>query len=61
MSNRNNMIIRAALFETGMKQWELAELLGCSEYTLCRKLRHEMDDAKQREIAEKIRESAKAK
>lgn len=53
------MIIRTALFETGMKQWELAELLGCSEYTLCRKLRHEMDETKQREIAEKIREAKK--
>lgn len=59
MSNRNNMIIRTTLFETGMKQWELAELLGCSEYTLCRKLRHEMDEAKQIEIAEKIREATK--
>lgn len=59
MNRRNNMIIRAALLETGMKQWELAELLGCSEYTLCRKLRHEMDEAKQREIAEKIREAKK--
>lgn len=59
MSERNNIIIRTALFETGMKQWELAELLGCSEYTLCRKLRHEMDEAKQIEIAEKIREATK--
>lgn len=59
MNRRNNMIIRAALLETGMKQWELAELLGCSENTLGRKLRHEMDETKQREIAEKIREATK--
>lgn len=59
MSNMTNMIIRVALMETGMKQWQLAEILQISENTLGRRLRHEMDEAKQIEIAEKIREAAK--
>lgn len=37
-----NKTIRSALTETGMKHWELADALGCSENTLVRRLRHEL-------------------
>ena len=37
-----NEMIRKALKDSGMKQWELAEMLGISEFTLSRKLRNEL-------------------
>lgn len=39
---KNNIDIRDYLKEHSMTQWKLAELLGVSEYTLVRKLRHEL-------------------
>lgn len=51
-----NMIIRSALFLSGMKKWQLAVLLGMSEPTLYRKLRAELPEPEQREIAARIEE-----
>lgn len=45
-----NEMIREALTAAGMKQWELAERLEISEFTLCRWLRHELPQEKQAEI-----------
>ena len=55
----NNLIIRDALKEYGVKQWQLAELLGCGEYTLCRKLRRELPREEQERIVEIIKASKK--
>lgn len=55
----NNLIIRNALKEYGVKQWQLAELLGCGEYTLCRKLRRELPREEQERIVEIIKASKK--
>ncbi len=54
-----NKSIRTALFQYNMKQWQLAELLQVSEYTLCRKLRHELPEDKQKEIVTRIQEWSK--
>ena len=50
----NNIEIRKALLETNMKQWELAELLGITEWTLSRKLRKELPEDKKEEILDLI-------
>ena len=48
-------MIRLALKENGMKQWQLADLMGIREETLCRMLRHELSEAEQIEIVKLIR------
>lgn len=55
-----NEVIRKALKDFGVKQWELAEMLGTSEWTLSRKLRKELPQAEQERIIELIRNSAPA-
>jgi len=58
----NNKKIRKTLEEHGMKQWELAELLGIHEGTLTRKLRHELSETEQIVIINLIiRESERRK
>lgn len=42
MTGINNMAVRNALSEHRMCIWELADLLGVSEATVSRRLRHEM-------------------
>lgn len=37
-----NLKIKEALKETGMKQWQLAKLLGINEFSLSRKFREEL-------------------
>ena len=44
-----NKEIREAMKQAGVAQWELGDLLGCSENTVYRKLRKELpEDMKQR-------------
>lgn len=50
-----NNEIREALKEANMKQWQLAELLHISEFTLSRKLRKEIPEDEKREIISLIR------
>jgi predicted XRE-type DNA-binding protein len=45
-----NIEIKDALKEANMKQWQLAELLGITEWTLSRKLRKELPEADKKEI-----------
>ena len=45
-----NEMIRKALKDSGMKQWELAEMLGISEFTLSRKLRNELPQEEKERI-----------
>lgn len=42
------------MLENGIRQWELAELLGISEAGISRKLRHELPDDEQRKMVELI-------
>jgi len=52
-----NLEIRAALKECGLKQWELADTLGISPYTLTVWLRHELPPTKKQRILEAIAEA----
>ena len=45
-----NKLVKFALLEAGMKQWELAELLGMSESALSRRLRDELPEEEQKRI-----------
>ena len=49
-----NIIVRQALKKHGMRQWELAVLLGISEQTIYRKLRIELPEEEQRNLANLI-------
>jgi len=48
--NRNNAKIRLKMFEAGVKQWQLARLIGMSESNLSRKLRDELPEEEQDRI-----------
>ena len=52
---KNNLLIRNALKECQMPQWKLAELLGCSEMSITRMFRKEIDHDRQMEIVELIK------
>ena len=54
--NMKNMKIRQALMEVGMKNYQLAELMGISEFTLSRRLRKELPESEQDRILALIRE-----
>ena len=45
-----NQTVRTALTKRNVYQWELAERLGISEYTLTRKLRKELPEDQQEEM-----------
>lgn len=53
----NNSIIRIEMLETGIKQWELAKILGISESSLSRKLRNELPVEEQNKIVSMIEQS----
>lgn len=48
--NMNNAKVRIKMIETGIKQWELARLLGMGESVLSRRLRDELPDEEQDRI-----------
>jgi len=50
----SNLEIREALQKSKMKQWQLADLLGMSEFTLSRKLRKELSKADKEKIKQII-------
>jgi predicted XRE-type DNA-binding protein len=52
-----NLIIRIALTNANMKQWQLADLLGIHETTLCVKLRKELPKEEQERIVALIKEN----
>lgn len=49
-----NKSIRIALMEHNMRQYELAEIMGIHDFSLSRKLRHELSDEEQRKIVSLI-------
>lgn len=57
MKKNNNLIIREALKECGMCQWQLADLLGIREDALSKMLRYELPEAEQIEMAKIIRKA----
>ncbi len=55
----NNLIIRSAMLKTGVRAWQVArDILKVSEPTLYRKLREEIPEEEQKEIAARIEEYA---
>lgn len=50
-----NYEIKVELMKRGMKQYELAELLGIADSALSRKLRNELPDEEKQRILEIIR------
>ena len=53
-----NLEIRTALMNTGMRQWELAELLNISEFNLSRKFRKELPEEEKERIQEHSSDTA---
>lgn len=51
-----NQEIKKAMKEHKVKQWQIAEKLGMSEFTLSRWMRHELDDEKKKIFLEAITE-----
>lgn len=45
-----NVTIRNATREAGVHHWEVAEALGISEGSFCRRMRHELPEAEQARI-----------
>lgn len=55
----NNIEIRTALLEAGMKKWELADRLGIPDSSLSRKLRKEIQGDEKQKILNIIGEYKK--
>lgn len=50
----NKAELRTILNENRLKQWELAEALGISEYTLCKRLRRPLTEDFEAEVIRAI-------
>lgn len=57
ITSKANQEIREALQNKGMKQWELADMLGISEFTLTRWLRKELTEDKKELLLKTINEA----
>ena len=56
-TSKANFEVRKALQEKNMKQWELADLLGISEFTLTRWLRKELTEERKNVLLKAIKEA----
>ena len=56
-----NTLIKSELTKRNMKQWELAEIMNMNEFSLSRKLRHDLPEEEQRQIVSLIKEHEKKK
>lgn len=52
----NNIDIRTEMLKYNIKQWQLAEKLGITEFSLCRKLRHELSKEDKEKALNAIKE-----
>ena len=57
ITSKANQEIREALQNKGMKHWELADMLGISEFTLTRWLRKELTEDKKELLLKAINEA----
>lgn len=46
----NNIEIREAIKESGLKHWQIADMIGIADTTFCRMLRRELPEDKKQEI-----------
>lgn len=53
----NNQMIRAAQNRHGLRQWQVADIIGIHADTLSRKLRHELPEEEQKAIVKQIEEA----
>lgn len=60
-SSKENGSVRSALRIHDVRHWELAEALGISEATLCKRLRRELPPAEKREMISLIKRIQKEK
>ena len=56
----NNTKVRIKMIEAGLKQWQLAQILGIDESVLSRKLRYELPEEEQDRIVALIEETKKS-
>ncbi len=54
----NNLIIRKALAQYKLKQWQVAKIIGVGESTLTRRMREEMSMETQQSIVDEIKKHA---
>ena len=59
VKEKANQRIREALKEAGLRQWELAKLMGMGETTIVRYLREELPEEEQDKIIDLIRNHTK--
>lgn len=57
IASKANQEVREALHNKGMKQWELSDMLGVSEFTLTRWLRKELTEDKKELLLKAINEA----
>lgn len=57
---KQNIAIRNAAREAGIKLWQIADELHIADFTFSRKLRHELSDEEQKRILQIIAELASA-
>lgn len=57
ITSKANQEVREALQNKGKKQWELADMLGISEFTLARWLRKELTEDKKELLLKAINEA----
>ena len=55
-----NMRIRMAMLTAGLKQWEVAKLLGMNEAVLSRKMRAELPEEEQDRIVQVIEDAKRS-
>ncbi len=49
-----NKIIKEAMWKHHKRQWQVADMLGISEQTLCRMMRYDLPEEEQQKIASVI-------
>lgn len=54
-----NELIKTAMKDLGVYRWQLADMLGVSEMTVYRMLRHEMSDEEQNKVIEMLKQGDK--
>lgn len=56
MSEQSNADIRRLMRTNDVKQWKVAEIIGLSEGTFCRKMRRPLDEPLRAKVMEAITE-----
>lgn len=57
--HKTNIVLHCGIAESGLRNWEAAEIIGFSESYFSRMIRTELPFEKQLEMLEKIREGVK--